>query len=237
MIMNNGRNNVLNEVVDKLRILILSDECEENEKIPAETKLADRFGVARPTIREACRILEAKGYVQRVPDRGVFVVSKNPSGKGEQENTVYWFEEHKIEQENILKVRLVLESLAIEEVVRNKTWNSTYSALSENYKRFLGDGFVPSNAEYYTWLDEEFHRIIWNASRNEFLIHTCNSVLIPVLRDMRLNSLKEEVNWQSAAHAHEKILYTIKKGNPTQIIKEFSDHIRQVSALFYQITK
>ena len=54
---------------------------------------------------------------------------------------------------------------------------------------------------------------------------------------MRLNSLKEEVNWQSAAHAHEKILYTIEKGNPTQIIKEFSDHIRQVSALFYQMTK
>ena len=41
--------------------------------LPSERVLAERFGVARMTVRSAINVLESRGLVRRVPGRGTFV--------------------------------------------------------------------------------------------------------------------------------------------------------------------
>ena len=57
-------------------------------KLPAEMTLSKQLGVGRGTVREAFRLLEAKGLVEIRPGRGAFVASDKEAGT---EQTVQWF--------------------------------------------------------------------------------------------------------------------------------------------------
>ncbi|MBT2401284.1 GntR family transcriptional regulator [Streptomyces sp. ISL-100] len=49
-----------------------------NRKIPSESALTQRFGVARETARNAVRFLREQGYVFTVPQRGTYVAERKP---------------------------------------------------------------------------------------------------------------------------------------------------------------
>ncbi|NUK09728.1 winged helix-turn-helix transcriptional regulator [Streptomyces lunaelactis] len=49
-------------------------------RIPSESALVQRFGVARETARNAVAYLRDKGYVHTVPQRGSFVVDRSGEG-------------------------------------------------------------------------------------------------------------------------------------------------------------
>ncbi len=66
-----------NSASDLLAILrreIVEGRYGHNERLPAERELAERFGVARGTLREALRQLEQTGFVERRPGSGTYVV-------------------------------------------------------------------------------------------------------------------------------------------------------------------
>ena len=66
------------QIADELRALIVAGELEEGESLGREPDLVERFGVSRPSLREALRILEAEGLITVV--RGVLggVVAHRP---------------------------------------------------------------------------------------------------------------------------------------------------------------
>jgi GntR family transcriptional regulator, transcriptional repressor for pyruvate dehydrogenase complex len=57
------------QIADELRGLIVSGELSEGDSLGHEPDLVERFGVSRPSLREALRILEAEGLITVV--RGV----------------------------------------------------------------------------------------------------------------------------------------------------------------------
>ena len=63
-------------------------------KLPAEMTLSKQLGVGRGTVREAFRLLEAKGLVEIRPGRGAFVASDKEAGA---EQTVQWFRANEME--------------------------------------------------------------------------------------------------------------------------------------------
>ena len=65
------------QIVDDLRALIVSGELTEGDSLGHEADLIEHFGVSRPSLREALRILETEGLITVV--RGVAVVSWSTS--------------------------------------------------------------------------------------------------------------------------------------------------------------
>lgn len=62
-------------IADELRLLIVSGQLAEGDLLGHEPELVERFGVSRPSLREALRILEAEGLISvlRGLSGGVFV--------------------------------------------------------------------------------------------------------------------------------------------------------------------
>ena len=63
-----------NDVFLMLRKAINDGEFESGERLPAEREMAQRFGVARGTLREGLRQLEKSGLVERRQGSGTYVM-------------------------------------------------------------------------------------------------------------------------------------------------------------------
>jgi GntR family transcriptional repressor for pyruvate dehydrogenase complex len=71
------------KMAETIKDLILSDHLENGEVLPTEPELAEQFGVSRAVVRDATRILMAKGLVEVQHGRGVFVTEPNNQAFGD----------------------------------------------------------------------------------------------------------------------------------------------------------
>ncbi|MDO5635177.1 MAG: GntR family transcriptional regulator, partial [Micrococcus sp.] len=67
-------------ILDWLEDQLRSGEIRVGDKLPGERILAERFGISRPSVREATRILDAMGLVRTAtgsgPNSGAIVISE-----------------------------------------------------------------------------------------------------------------------------------------------------------------
>lgn len=77
-----------------LRSKIESGEWGEDEQVPGEIELAQRFGVSRNTVREALGALERDGLIRRERGRGTFVLPRPPAARqlSTVSNVLYGYE-------------------------------------------------------------------------------------------------------------------------------------------------
>ncbi|HVY62695.1 MAG TPA: FadR/GntR family transcriptional regulator, partial [Planctomycetota bacterium] len=63
-------------IAHELLVLILGGHFAPGDRLPSERQLAARFGVSRPTVREALGALEARGLVATRQGSGTFVADR-----------------------------------------------------------------------------------------------------------------------------------------------------------------
>jgi len=90
-------------VAQKLRDAILAGQLKPGERL-VEQKLASRFGIGQPTLREALKELEFQGFVRKSPKKGTYVTLLTPE-----------------DFRKIQEVRMTLEVVAIEKAALNTT--------------------------------------------------------------------------------------------------------------------
>ncbi len=71
------RKRIYIEVIDQILSLIKSGELNYNEKLPPETVLVEKFGISRPTIREALSALEVLGVLESRTGDGTYIIETN----------------------------------------------------------------------------------------------------------------------------------------------------------------
>ncbi len=67
---------VSDEVAEQIRRLIVTEQLAEGARLPAERDLADRFGVSRPMVSQALRMLALMGLVNIRRGSGVYVLRR-----------------------------------------------------------------------------------------------------------------------------------------------------------------
>src|SRR5215469_16394558 len=67
---------VSDQVADQIRLLITRERLGEGERLPAERDLAERFGVSRPMVSQALRMLSLMGLVEIRQGSGAYVLRR-----------------------------------------------------------------------------------------------------------------------------------------------------------------
>ena len=108
------------QIADELRALIVSGELTEGESIGREPELVERFGVSRPSLREALRILEAEGLITVV--RGVYggVVVHEPNQRMTAKTATLVLRARNVSLADVFEARALIEPLAAKAIAAKR---------------------------------------------------------------------------------------------------------------------
>jgi GntR family transcriptional repressor for pyruvate dehydrogenase complex len=101
------------QIADELRGLIVNGELSEGDSLGHEPDLVERFGVSRPSLREALRILEAEGLITVV--RGVLggVVVHEPDQRMTARTAALVLQARNVPLADVYEARTLLEPVAV----------------------------------------------------------------------------------------------------------------------------
>jgi DNA-binding GntR family transcriptional regulator len=182
-------------VAESLREAILAGTFKPGERL-VEQKLAARFGVGQPTLREALKELEFQGFVRKSPNHGTHVTQLTPE-----------------EFCKILEVRMALEIVTIERAAVRLT--------DEVVTRLEGavDDMAAAAASFdlatFHKSDLRFHREIWDLAGNEYLVTALERVAFGLFAFVLLQRPRQSGNeFLAAAEQHREILTGLRSRNP-----------------------
>lgn len=100
-------------IADELRRLIIAGELDEGDSLGHEADLIERFGVSRPSLREALRILEAEGLISVL--RGVQggVVAHRPDQRLTARTAALVLQARNVSLADVFEARTILEPAAV----------------------------------------------------------------------------------------------------------------------------
>ena len=204
-------------VVEQVRRAIEAGELAGGDKLPTEPELAAMFGISRPALREALKVLELSGYleVRRGFGGGTFVRPPRPEEFAAVQSPAVPAVE--ITQDQLVSVRLAIEPfsarLAAERIVR-------------------GAG----EPAFSGWTAHEIHPARVLAAAVDFHVEISrlagNPIFETVLESLRpalywaMRHIVEDAGWrQSIAGQHHEIAAAVGAGDATRAGELMHEHV------------
>ncbi|ADK79926.1 FadR/GntR family transcriptional regulator [Sediminispirochaeta smaragdinae] len=210
---------ITDKVVEELSTLVKSGEYQAGDKLPTEEALRNTLGVGRSTVRESLRILQTLGLVEIRPGRGAFVLdNSNYTNKMVHD----WFSENKTQVEDLMDVRLAIETMAITLAIKKGKPEqiAKIRAIHESFKDSIDKG---NNIELAR-LDDAFHAAIMEATNNPYLVRM-GFLVSESLIEYRKRSFAVSENIVHALAPHEEILTHIIRKEEQAAVKAMQSHI------------
>lgn len=199
-----------NLVADQLRMAILEGRYKPGEWLRQE-RLAQELNVSQMPVREALKELSAEGLIEHVPYRGARVVAFSAE-----------------DVEDIYAHRAFLESRAAAHAARHVTEKelgelelllSQMDALTE-----------PEQVSQYRDLNRQFHRLIFLASRREYLIRALQQMWAAfptmLIGNFALTARQPlPLRDPTDSLEHHAILDALRRHDPDEAAKAMETHI------------
>jgi GntR family transcriptional repressor for pyruvate dehydrogenase complex len=142
------------QIADELRALIVSGKLSEGDSLGREPELVERFGVSRPSLREALRILEAEGLITVV--RGVYggVVVHEPDHRMTARTASLVLRARNVSLADVFDARAELEPLAARAITTKRNRRAAVTELNELIDKEEAsiedpESFGVANAEFH----------------------------------------------------------------------------------------
>lgn len=165
------------QVAHQIGRRVVSGAIAEGDLLPRETELSRQFSVSRQAVREALKVLAAKGLVNSRRRTGTYVMPRTAWNLLDPD-VLAWHPAARITPKflsDLVELRRVIEPAAAE-----------FAAINGDPERkaaiaaALGDMRKASDAETFRRADAEFHIAIFAASGND-LIDRLSTILRPLL--------------------------------------------------------
>lgn len=213
---------IVSQVEERIRELIDSKKYTEGMKLPTENELCQSMNVGRGTVREALRLLQAKGLVEIKPGRGAFVASK----QAVDINPVVWLVQNEKELRDAIEVRNALEPVAARKMAETAS-EAALRRLKKIHADFLA-AVKAGNTVQIAELDELFHGWIVRESGNQ-LLNEINVHLIQGMHTFRSKTFTVPENVRNAVEPHTRILNAITGRDGNAAEQEMRKHLKMVN--------
>jgi DNA-binding FadR family transcriptional regulator len=173
-----GGGRLQGSLAQRLAVMILSGKLAEGHLFPNEVDYAREIGVSRSVLREALRILTAKGLVNSRPKTGTRVSPKRHWNLLDPDLLAWQFEAEPSRKflRDLFELRMLVEpgaaALAAERR-SDKQVNAMRSALKSMAMHGLG-------TEQGRLADQQFHMVMLEATRNGAIIALASSIMAAI---------------------------------------------------------
>jgi GntR family transcriptional repressor for pyruvate dehydrogenase complex len=161
---------LVRKLVDEISNMILGDGMSVGERLPSMAELGERFGVSYTVLREALRVLEARGMVEIQHGKGTIVTLDPTEAMAISFRSIGRM--HEKSREHLMEVRSILEV----EIARLAAIRRTETDLTRLHK--LIDALAGSlrDPDAFIEADTRFHYALVVATHNPILVRVMQSL-------------------------------------------------------------
>ncbi|MGA9412832.1 MAG: GntR family transcriptional regulator [Roseobacter sp.] len=198
------RKSLHQELVDRLQQMLIKGELVPGTNVP-EKDLCLQFGVSRTPMREALKVLATEGLVRLEPNRGAWVTQVTVN-----------------EVNEVFPVLGALEALSGQLACKHIT-DAEVEAVRLLHQQMV-ESYEARNLDEYFSINQEIHKAILTAARNDTLTVSCQTLSLRMQRARYLANMSEE-RWRMALDEHERILRFLSERNGKKLAQTLSDHL------------
>ncbi len=166
---------LVDRVVNEIQGLIVGGQLKPGAKLPPERELADKLGVSRTVIREAVRILVAKGLLETKPGVGTIVRHVTRDQIVEPLNLLVQIRNGGVSFEELHQVRSILEV----EIAGLAASQATEADIAELEQLVAAMEATQNDTDVFAARDTDFHQALARMTYNPLL-----GLLLGVIRDL-----------------------------------------------------
>jgi GntR family transcriptional repressor for pyruvate dehydrogenase complex len=197
-------------------------------KLPSERDLAERFGLSRPTIREAMLALELQGLVEARRGSGIFVIRKRQEVGSNLDFDIGAFE--------LTEARALFEGEAAA-LAATLITEAELAQLDAILQEMIGENTADAIDEA---ADRKFHVTIAQATRNAAIVHVVEALWdvrykSELCRHMLDKARKKGVKPQIEEHT--RILEALRNGDASSARDAMRDHLSRVINGLLEVTE
>ncbi|WP_327103778.1 FadR/GntR family transcriptional regulator [Nonomuraea glycinis] len=199
-------------IVEQIEEAVESGSLQPGERLPSERELMAQFAVSRSTVREALRVLQARGLVRSRPGdpHGAEVLPFSPAALHKSMTTLARVDELSLGE--LVQFRMVLDASANLLAARLRT-DEELAEMDAAIERMRAA--VAGSYDEFSAADVAFHDAVAGASRNK-LIQICTDVVRSIVLDLIAEKIaaaadREALMRQTIRH-HEEVLAAIRAG-------------------------
>lgn len=217
---------IVDQIAEQLRSAMIEGALSPGDRLPSEPELAERFGVSRPTVREAIKILKGQGVLEtsRGANGGHFVRHPESEDIAESLGETYslWFAIGDITVAEVDEAREVVERASVRLAAQRHTVEDM-----EKMHRVLDAAADPelTLAEFLS-LDVAFHSAVANAAHNRLLNLPMQA--IHKVRP-RTNALLKTHDREKVLDQHRALAEGIESGDPDKAESALENHLAHLA--------
>ena len=193
------------EIVSQIERAIFSAQLSPGDRLQSERELAEQFGVSRITVRDALRVLEARGLIRVKVGAtgGAFVADANTDRVAESLSAMIRLKRMTLSE--LAEARTVVEA-ATAALAAQRADAAAVSRLAQNVQQgraVIRDSITHAEASM------DFHVELARAADNEVLYATVaayRELLVPALREVRNPSTV-----RTTQKAHEELVEAVRR--------------------------
>jgi GntR family transcriptional regulator, transcriptional repressor for pyruvate dehydrogenase complex len=195
-------------------------------KLPSERDLAEHFGVARSSLRQALKVLEIMGVITQKVGDGSYLNDDASSVLAVPMEFLFLLDD--ISWEELMEVRLMVEPALAAKAAERAT-SADIALIRKSLDEFRQSG---GDRTRLVAADVRFHHAIFQAARNRLSSRLFHVIHRSMLRMMLVTS--RMVDLEHTLAFHKPIAAAIEQRNAALARKLMTDHLTDAAALLRQ---